>query len=103
MLDLHVDVRFMGAHTSGIPPAGFCTLEKSGKISTHLCIRKAREEQTPTTAIGTLGPPRSCPLSQQFSVYEIQGRQPTSDPRRPASGFRLPASDAGFTYRFRTL
>jgi hypothetical protein len=42
---------------------------KSGKISIHLCIRKARQEQTPTTAIGTLENAAELPAFSTSSQY----------------------------------
>src|ERR1700722_17072461 len=65
-------------------------------MSTDLWIRKVREEQTPTNAIGTLGTPRSCPLSQHFRVYERLasdvGRQ-TSGPKPCLSLLATHAAD----------
>src|SRR5579859_1694648 len=39
------------------------------EISTHWCIRKTPEEQSPAKWIGTLRTPRSCPLAHRSPVY----------------------------------
>src|SRR5579862_6785050 len=55
-------------------PAGrVSAVWKKREISTHLCIRKAREEQTPTPAIGTARMPESCPAPSSFQYTGFVG------------------------------
>jgi hypothetical protein len=74
-------------------PAGrVFALWKRGKISTHLCIRKAREEQTPTKTYWNPGKAQELPGSVYrvwaSGVWESGFRLSAFGFRRQASGCR---------------
>jgi hypothetical protein len=89
MLDLHIDVRFKGAHTSGIPPAGFCTLEKRENLNPFV-YQESAGRANPHNRYWNPGTAAELPAFPAVLSIRDSGKRTDLEP--PASGVRLSAS-----------